>query len=178
MQAYITTVFFSGLAEVRQFLDQLKLKRCPHCRRAGFLIRNGRAYGYAATGSAQVIRAQRILCSNRHRRQGCGRTVRLVLATLLHGSMVSALTLWAFFCHKLHATPAPTPSCGAHWWRRLRAAQSYLRGLLSRIRPPPSAEPGSDPIRETLRHLEAAFASDPCPIAAFQLHFQKPFFPR
>lgn len=175
MQSNLTTLFFTEISQIIQFFNSLKQQPCPQCRQCGFLIRNGRAYGYAEQGSEQVIRSQRIFCSNRWRRQGCGKTFRLVLGDLLHHCLISSVSLWQRFDQKLQGINS-TPPLPSYWWRRLRACQSSLREkLLSLCAPPQPA--GDNPITQTLLHLKAAFSSNLCPIAAFQTRFQTRFFP-
>ncbi|NJL18822.1 MAG: hypothetical protein HC901_00395 [Bdellovibrionaceae bacterium] len=59
--------------------------------------------------------------------------------------------------------------------RRLRAIQSAVRVRLIERAPPPDNSCGGDPLLQTVRHLAAAFAGEPNPVAAFQLHFQSGF---
>jgi hypothetical protein len=58
--------------------------------------------------------------------------------------------------------------------RRLRRELDRLRTVLCREQPPP-ASTRTDPLLQTLEHLQTRFADAGCPPAAFQLHFQHPF---
>jgi hypothetical protein len=59
-------------------------------------------------------------------------------------------------------------------YRRLRRGLARLRTVLcSAVSPPPSCQ--SDPLLQTVEHLQAAFPADACPLAAFQLRFQQPW---
>ena len=75
--------FFKDDAERDDYRLSLKQRRCPHCALAGFVICHGFLRGYGAAGAALAIRGFRFLCSNRRRRQGCGRTYSILLAYVL-----------------------------------------------------------------------------------------------
>jgi hypothetical protein len=59
-------------------------------------------------------------------------------------------------------------------WRAFLNRQLRLRVLLSRLGAPPSSEL-ADPALQVIQHLQSAFAGEPCPVAAFQLHFDEGF---
>ena len=62
---------------------------------------------------------------------------------------------------------------GEQLQRRLRRGLARVRTQLCRVQAPP-VSPQSAPLLQTVAHLQAVFASDPCPTAAFQLRFQRP----
>jgi len=57
--------------------------------------------------------------------------------------------------------------------RKLRQRLDDLRARLCRERQPPRSAQ-SDPLLQTVEHLQAVFARSECPLAAFQLRFQSP----
>ena len=59
--------------------------------------------------------------------------------------------------------------------RRLRRELARLRTALCRAQSPPTSRQ-SDPLLQTVEHLQAVFPEDACPVAAFQLRFQQPWF--
>jgi hypothetical protein len=75
--------------EARLERARLEAKRddCPHCERADTLV--GQCCTAMPCGAGTIVRGRRLLCSNRHRRPGCGRTVAVLLATVIAGCVVS-----------------------------------------------------------------------------------------
>jgi len=74
----------------------IKHSPCPHCRRTGNLIYHGYLYGISECRCHQVTRGQRIFCSNRNKRKGCGRTFSCFLAKYIYRSLLSTTTAWEF----------------------------------------------------------------------------------
>ena len=74
----------------------LKQLRCPACGAAETLNRHSKLYGNdlsAANGQAQ--RGQRVWCSSRGQRGGCGRSFSIFLADVLPRHTVRSTTLWS-----------------------------------------------------------------------------------
>jgi hypothetical protein len=125
-----------------------------------------------------------VFCSNRGARGGCGRTFALVLADVVPRHTVSATWLWRWLKELMAGLSLPAaaeklrlPFALETLYRlrqKLRRQLDRLRARLCRQCPPPSST-HSDPLRQTLEHLERAFARSVCPPAEFQLHFQHPF---
>jgi len=70
---------------------------CPHCGRLDTLVGHGLLHGYDPLSDEHVLRGRRMLCSNRYRRPGCGRTLAVLLASMLRrriASTASLSTLW------------------------------------------------------------------------------------
>ncbi len=164
---------------------QPKLHRCPHCERVGFLVGHGLLFGYAELSGDRIIRGRRLLCSNRHRRRGCGRTVSIFSSWVLPRFMVSAVTLFSFFLAALLGRSsrlaawtstigeALSVSTAYRLWRRLQGCQSRLRTRLCAIVPfGPSEE--TEPWSHLLEHFRSAFSDSTCPFSAYQLAFQEP----
>ena len=126
---------------------------------------------------------QRVFCSNRGRRGGCGRTFSFFLAEILPRHTFTASWLWQWLIQWLAGASLkaaveklrlPFALESVYRLRRkLRQQLDRVRSLLCREqKPPPSAQ--SDPLLQTAEHLRAVFAHSECPTAAFQLHFQRP----
>ncbi len=163
----------------------LKQSPCPHCGCVGSLNRHSRAVGNdpkAADGEA--FRGQRVYCSNRGQRGGCGRTFALFLADILPRHTLTASLVWPWLVKLL----AGLSLKGAAEQLRLsfaletiyrlgRGLHRRLDGLRTRLcrEQSPAASPHSDPLRQTVEHLQTVFADSPCPPADFQLRFQQPF---
>jgi len=164
----------------------LKQTHCPHCHQVGFLICHGFLRGYGQHPTQKFQRGWRIFCSNRARREGCGRTHGILLAHVLRRRMVSASVVWSFFERvlagfNLHAAWLPVncafcAECAYRLWNAWKKSQTWIRSWLCRVVTPAVSSAG-DFLRQSLDHLRRAFESAQNPISAFQLHFQKPFFP-
>jgi hypothetical protein len=162
-------------------VERLKLTPCPHCKAVGTLIRHGSLHGFDdAQPPRNILRARRVFCSNRHRRPGCGRTISVFLAERIRRSSLSARTLAAFLRRAVaEGIAAATRAVKTHLsartlqrvCKRFDRAQSRLRTALLGRGPPPEG-----PYRlvrrpaaaQVLAHLDALFADDESPIAAYQ----------
>lgn len=130
------------------------------------------------------MRGQRVFCSNRGQRRGCGRTFSIFLADVLPRHTCTASLLWQWLIQWLTSPSLKAAVETLHLplaletmyrlRRQLRQQLDRLRSLLCRERPPP-ASTQTDPLRQTVEHLQKVFADPVCPPAAFQLHFQQPF---
>lgn len=173
--------YVNSFDEARQCLEGLKFHRCPHCGAVGFLIRHGFLRGYDEHGVFS-LRGWRVFCSNRFRRKGCGGTFSLVLASVLARRWISASTLWliaravccgfSFKAAWMKFLPSFSLLSGYRLWRRFRLAQSGLRTLLCREKPPPDCF-SPNPLSQLLEHFRSVFPLDACPFSAFQFRFQR-----
>lgn len=172
-------------AEVKSLLARLKLTACPHCRSVGNLVRHGYLRGYDEKNPRRkAIRAQRIFCSNRDRKTGCGRTFGIWQADKIRRLFLTATALWAFLKqavstgNKLQAFRdldcGLSDSAPYRIWKRFTAAQSAIRTALAQFCKPPKVV-AQHPVELTLAHLEAAFDHHPNPIVAFQTKLQISF---
>jgi hypothetical protein len=161
-------------------VERLKVTSCPHCQTVGMLIRHGVLTGFDDRNPQRnVVRARRIFCSNRHRRQGCGRTFSIWLADKIRRLSISTRALWAFLQRAAVGTitaavhDANVPRSGRTFqriWARFDRGQSAIRTALLGRGPPPevTAEPVRRPAAaQVLAHLRVTFPDDE-PIAAFQ----------
>lgn len=134
--------------------------------------------------NGQIRRGQRVFCSDRGKRGGCGKTFCVFFAAVLPRHSFSAPLLWALLFKLLHGATikrAAEDLClpftleGIYALiRRLRGRQDTVRSRLYREA---SAPPGghADPLLQTIEHLRQVFAPHPGALAAYQLRFQKPF---
>jgi hypothetical protein len=170
--------FYRNDAEWLAFAERLKQTACPHCRVVGALIRHGYLRGYDESSTQRkTLRARRILCSNRNRRRGCGRTFSVWLADKIRRLSLTTRSLWKFLQHAVASSiAAATRAVDCHrsdrtWqriWRRFDLGQSKIRTALLGQRPPPELF-SQRPTAQVLAHLQAVFPNADCPIAAFQL---------
>jgi hypothetical protein len=128
-------------------------------------------------------RGQRVWCSNRGQRGGCGRSFSLFLADILPRHTVRASWLWHWLIQRLAglslqaaAQAAKAPFAVETFYRvdrKLRCGLERLRtSLCGRIQPPDSSQ--ASPLLQTVEHFERAFPESLCPVADFQLLFQQP----
>jgi hypothetical protein len=163
----------------------LKQQRCPRCDCAGFLNRHSFLYGNdPSNSSGQSLRGQRVFCSNRGNRGGCGHTFSIFLAdtlprhtvtaTLL-GRLLIALLAGASLRSAAHSLGLPFAlETLYHLRRRLRRRIDAWRTLLCRRQPPPDSSQ-SDPLLQTVEHLQSLFPGATALLIEFQLVFQQPF---
>jgi len=149
MESHRLPRFVADRLGLEQVLRDAKLQVCRHCWRFGTLIGHGLVRGYAARSGARVLRGRRLLCSNRFRRSGCGRTVTVSLASHLVNRVADTESLVCARCPAPSGVPAASlGDAGSSRRRRsrlrraLRRVQSSLRSvLLPRTAPPGSQDP-------------------------------------
>ncbi len=177
--------FCARRAGVEDPTFSLKQSPCPHCGCAGSLNRHSRALGNdPAQASGQSFRGQRVFCSNRGQRGGCGRTFFLVLADVLPRHTLTASLVWRWLVKvlaglslKAAAEKLRLPFALETVYRLRRGLRRKLDGLRTRLagRCGPPTVTHADPLHQTLAHLRMVFPRSQCPPAEFQLHFQRPF---
>lgn len=128
-------------------------------------------------------RGQRVFCSNRGQRGGCGRTFSICFADILPRHTVSATLLWKLLGQMLAGVSAKAAAQSLrlpfvletlyHLLHRLRQRLDAVRSFLCRQQKPPASSQ-SDPLLQTAEHLQAVFSKSLCPISAFQQLFQQP----
>ena len=162
----------------------LKQQRCPHCGCAESLNRHNKLYGNdPERAGAQAQRGQRVFCSNRGQRGGCGKTFSVFLAQVLPRHTVQAGQLW----HLLQELLQGTSIQAAVQALRLPFVLGTVYGLLRRLRQrldgvrcalrqrqkePQSSQ--SDPLLHTAEHLQSVFREALCPVSQFQTVFEQP----
>ena len=123
-----------------------------------------------------------MFCSDRGRRHGCGKTFPLFFAGVLPRHTFTAQLLCALLrtllggaSIKAAAETLRLPfSLEAVYGivRRLRLRLDALRSLLCRERPAPTSSQ-TDPLHQTLEHLQHLFPQNTCALAVYQHHFQQ-----
>jgi hypothetical protein len=176
--------FHWGEQDFLAISEKLKGMACPHCKVTGLLVRHGFLRGYDETNPRdKTVRARRIFCSNRNRRQGCGRTFSVWLADKIRRLSLTAGCLWTFLQSVVaDGLIAAIRRVDCHLsdrqmqriWKRFDLGQSQIRTALWQHSEPPE-RPAQSPAAEVLAHLQAAFPNSDCPIAAFQHALQRCF---
>ena len=179
--------FVSSVEELEVSLRDAKLLLCPHCKRCGTLIGHGFLRGYDEHCSEQVIRGRRLFCSNRFLRQGCGRTVAILLNHVMPRFGVRAATLFAFAKTVVMGVSrraawlgtgahALSLSSGYRLWQRLLGAQCYLRTKLTSLGSPP-ASVATEPLAQLLEHFASVLGPCNCSFEQFQSQLQSALLP-
>ena len=131
-----------------------------------------------------LSRGQRVFCSDRGRRGGCGKTFSVYLAEVLPRHTVPASALSRLLIALLANARVKTAVQNLrlpfaletiyHLLQRLRCRLPEIRcHLCRRQKEPPSSQ--SDPLGHSVEHLQAVFPGSLCPVGDFQLSFQHPF---
>lgn len=178
--------FYRSNTEFDQIHLRLKQYPCPHCRLTGTLILHGYLHGYDLENiNKKIIRGHRIFCSNRNRRDGCGKTWSIMLTSILKGFILQTKHLWDFLKNigkgmnvfeSFNVLKIPlSPTSIYRLYKRVRLNQPHIRSLLLRRSKPPSNIRHKNPLVKTIRHMESAFKRNPDPPAAFQYVFQRSF---
>ncbi len=173
--------YVGDFKELFKVLEASKHWACRHCGSVGNYHGHGRLLAYAENGSDMEQRGLRLLCSNRHRKKGCGRTISVLVSNCLYRHSVRASLLWAllkaFVAYETVASAWEgfgsifSIDSAYRWIKRLYHNQSELRADLCRIRAPPEVDT-KKPLRVLKTHLEVALGKKN-PIAAYQTKFQK-----
>jgi len=180
--------FYRDEEEWVAIAERLKQTSCPHCQTVGMLIRHGALYGFDdSSPQRKTLRARRILCSNRNRRHGCGRTFSVWIADNIRRLSLTTRVLWTFLQHAVVGSISAAIRAANCYrsdrtfqriWKRFDRGQSAIRTALLGRGPPPElpAESARRPAAaQVLAHLQITFPHADCPIAAFQ-HTMRFFF--
>jgi len=180
------TIYVASPAEYGKYKEKLKLVPCPHCRAVGCLIGHGHLWGKGARGPDKVQRGWRKFCSNRNRRNGCGRTVAIIEARFLYHRVVDARRLWQLLkgiAEGLSLQAAwekiSSPFCletGYRLWQAFTRGQTIIRSSLLRVGTVPKMD-SQDPDLQVIEHLRSVFTPSVCPVSDFQVRFQTSFLP-
>jgi hypothetical protein len=177
--------FLRSLEGLGQYLQLLKELCCPVCGAAETLNAHSKLYGNNPDGggNGEIQRGQRVWCSNRGQRGGCGRSFSIFLAEVLPRHTVNAAWLWKLLQRLLGGSsvkaavealklPLALQSI-YHLLERLRQRLAAVRSTLSREQKAP-ASVQTDALFQTVEHLRQVFPKSICPCTEFQLHFQRP----
>ncbi len=178
--------YYNTTEQFRAIYARLKLHACPHCNAIGFLILHGLLYGYTdQDADTRLKRGHRIFCSNRNKKQGCGRTFSTLKAGFIKNCVITAQSIWNFLdklkdgkslAHALRQSGSNLKQSSVYRvFKTFKRHQSRIRTWLTRIKDPPQ-HPLEDPAILTIYHLKSVFKGHACPIAQFQYAFQVSFF--
>lgn len=178
--------FYKSENDFEKIHHKLKLYKCPYCNLIGFLILHGYQKGYDKTGKApDSMRGHRIFCSNRKKRNGCGRTICILLSNILKHFTIDTNILWKFISYifKGHNKAEGfrkilymfSISTAYRIWRKFCFNQTFIRTILHKISKPPDNKT-CNPILQTIEHLKTIKVELVCPISSFQHRFQSSFF--
>jgi len=164
----------------------LKQLCCPECGAAETLNCHSKLYGNdpsSTDGQDRVQRGQRVWCSHRGQRGGCGRSFAIFLADVLPRHTVTGPWLWRLLDRLLAggSIKAVAEALGLpfaletvyHLLHRLRQRLARVRSALCREQKPPASSQ-TDPLLQTAEHLQSLFPRSVCPPGDFQLRFQCP----
>lgn len=164
----------------------LKQLRCPECGAAETLNCHSKLFGNDPNSpdrQGRVRRGQRVWCSNRGQRGGCGRSFSIFLAEVLPRHTLTGAQVWQLLKRLLSGgsikaavealrLPFALESL-YHLLHRLKGRLSQVRSLLCREQKAPASSQ-TDPLLQTVEHLRKVFPRGACPPSDFQLHFQRP----
>lgn len=175
--------FVRGFKELKEYLLLLKQVCCPCCGAVETLNRHSKLYGNdPANPGKQTQRGQRVLCSDRGQRGGCGKSFSVFLAQVLPRHTAAAHHLWALLRQLLKGgsvkaaveklrLPFALESC-YQLLGRLRRRLDVLRcRLCERQEAPDSSH--RDPLLQTVEHLRSVFKEAVCPVSEFQVVFEE-----
>ena len=174
-------IYYTNLDAISQTTMQLDQVLCLHCGKAGQLVSHGFVYKKQAVATEPMAIGKRVLCAQRHQRSGCGRTVQLMLATMLRYLHVAGSVVVTFMSHLtqgLSIAKAYQQSTGTldsrhayRWLEKLLACLSHYRTLVphaQHVRDFVAADPAPSGALPTRRHLLVST------FALLMLHFGVP----
>jgi hypothetical protein len=128
-------------------------------------------------------RGQRVFCSDRGQRGGCGKTFSIFLAEVLPRHSCTAVMLGQLLVKLLAglSIKSAVESLGLplalesiyHLLSRLRRRLDAVRCSLCGCQAP-AASSQKDPLLQTVEHLQKVFTGSVCPVSEFQVVFQQP----
>lgn len=129
------------------------------------------------------MRGQRVFCSNRGQRGGCGLTFSLFLADILPRHTVRATLFWQLLCQWLAGASLRAAAQSLRLpfaletlyglVRRLRLRLPSVRPWLAQRQPAPPAQ-AADPLFQTTRHLQQIFPAPASALRELQLLWGRP----
>jgi hypothetical protein len=178
------TFFVLDSEGLEKFFRSLKSMGCPFCKYVGALNRHSVMRGKDPEKNEGIIaRGQRVFCSDRGQRGGCGRTFPVLFAWALPRHSFTATLVWQAVREWLGGlsiraswltvkTPLALDSF-YHLLQRLRRRITILRTILSAVSRPPDSR-HSDPLLQTFEHMLIVCPKAACPVETFQQRFQSP----
>lgn len=184
-------IFFNTIASLDRFSLSLDSRpqrsECKHCHQRCAWTSHGFVYKQRTIAEREPV-GKRVLCSNRHGKKGCGRTVQLYLTTEIPGRHYGASALFLFLSallagssvsdayHKVVGDRADRQ--GWRWLTQLMACLSDFRRRLSLTTDHVGA------FAHRCRRLQILLPTvqamlpnvSQCPCAAYQMQTQTGFF--
>lgn len=90
-------VFFSSRDDLFNYSGQIQLKDCPYCQQCNTLVKHSKIYRTAKEKGQYIFHGQRIFCSNKKNKNGCGRTFSLNLTIKLPRFNKFTKEVYSFF---------------------------------------------------------------------------------
>lgn len=129
--------YYADLSAIEQQTRQLEHEQCRHCQRT-HLVSHGFVYKKQSKAKPRPV-GKRVFCSNRRRHTGCGRTMRLYLASTVRALHYAGAQLVAFVLALIagmtvrqayrQATGCADPRHAWRWLNRFDAQLSLYRSL-------------------------------------------------
>ena len=180
------TKFYRSINEFQGIHQRLKQTSCPHCKTTGYLILHGYLFGYDLnSNNRRIMRGHRVFCSNRNRKDGCGKTFSILKADILKRFIIQTSHLWIFLINivkgmttfeAFRSVDIPLSQTSIYrLYKRIYLNQHKIRTLLLRDHAAPKDVKYTNPLIKTILHIKSAFQNNQNPLATFQLTFQVSF---
>jgi hypothetical protein len=145
--------YFDNLDTLQQFTMELDRHTdtlaCKHCQNSGQFVSHGFVFKKHYNGDKRVV-GKRLFCSNRYRRKGCGRTLRLYLSEQIPKLAYSTIELTLFLCALIagdsiqqayqKATHCSDTRNAYRWLDKLERKLTDYRQHMKRSTQPPSGQ--------------------------------------
>ncbi len=178
----IVKKFFKNTDELKKFLSQIKGETCPHCSNKNYLIVHSIVYRNTKTGD-RIMTGQRIYCSGRGNKLGCGKTFQLYFSMFTPAIHYSTIEFDIFLLGLINdqsiqesyhiATKTQDSRNAYRWLNRIKQKIFDLRHFINQSCTSKSHTKYRNPLIETINHLKdilrIAIAN------SFQLKVQKSF---
>jgi hypothetical protein len=141
------------------------------------LNRHGYLRGYGEGSDCCAVRANRVYCSNKGKKKGCGKTFSQFHDGIIPGQRLKADTVWKFLSFILKGlsraaavlqTPslADYPGRARRLWKQLILKLPELRANLHRVQKPPDYN-GASHVIQTIAHLASVYPHSKCPVSEY-----------
>lgn len=165
--------------EFQLIRQKIKIYDCPHCKRSGYLIFHGFIKGYDVLRGITVIKGRRIFCSNRFRKQGCGRTWSIYLSGYIPKFSIDVKTLSNILSGAKNPfktwKETETGICKTSFYRItnrfIQSTPKIRTQLIVKYKPPPFIEYH---LFSTIKHLKSLNINLETALTMFQFTFQVP----
>ena len=174
--------FFDNKDALRKFLSEIKSELCPHCLKRTYLIIHSIVYRKTINGS-QLFTGQRIFCSNRGSKKGCGKTFQLYLSVFIPKLNYSAIELNYFLSEVeenssinesyLKATNTIDSRNAYRWLSRIKQKIFELRSFSYKLFHPIRKAASKNYLIETISNLKKILQTNF--VKSYQLINQVPF---